>query len=132
MKKTKKRIRLMVLLVLVAATLLTTVAIAGSPGVNFNFAFGNGSSPSKSGTKTDAGEPSGNYSSVRVNGIGGIDYAYLWVTTTYGSACTKDKYIDSTGLYELPYTIAVTNGTLYLRGSSPDVNGGGVYGVWYP
>lgn len=132
MKKTQKRIRLMVLLTLVVAMLFTTVVIAGSPGATFSFTFGNGTPNAQRGTKTDAGDPSGNYASVRVNGYNGIDYAYLWVTTSGGSVCTGDKYVGSTGLYEIPYTVAVTNGTLYLRASSPSVGGGGMSGTWYP
>lgn len=132
MKKTKKRIRVVVLLVLVVATLLTTVAIAGSPGVGFSFVFGSGTPSPQRGTKTDAGQSSGNYASVRVDGFGGVSYAYLWVKTDYGTVCTSRKYVESTGLYELPYTSAVTNGTLYLCASSPFVSGGGMTGTWYP
>lgn len=132
MEKTKKRIRSMVLLTLVVAMLLTTVVIAGSPGSDFSFIFGSGTPSPQRGTKTDAGESSGNYASVRVNGIGGVSYAYLWVQTAYGTVCTGKKYVESTGRYELPYTLAVTNGTLYLCASTPSVSGGGMTGTWYP
>lgn len=133
MKKTRKRVRLMALMALAVVTLLTTVAIAGSPGHAFSFTFdGNGLPSPQSGQKTDAGESTGNYASARVSGIGGVAYAYLWVTTSSGAVCTDDKYVGSTGLYELPYTKAVTNGTLYLRASSPFVSGGGMNGTWYP
>ena len=81
MKKTQKRIRSMILLTLVVAMLLTTVVIAGSPGSVFSFTFGSGTPSPQRGTKTDAGESSGNYASVRVNGIQGISHAYLWITT---------------------------------------------------
>ncbi len=133
MKKTKKRVRSVVLLVLAVVTLLTTVAIAGSPGRIFSFTFdGNGLPAPQSGLKTDAGEPTGNYASIRVSGMVGVSYAYLWVKTAGGTVCTNDKYVDSTGLYELSYTKAVTNGTLYLCASSPFVSGGGMDGTWYP
>lgn len=133
MKKTKKRVRSVALLVLAVVTLLTTVAIAGSPGRVFSFIFdGNGLPAPQSGLKTDAGEPTGNYASIRVSGMGGVSYAYLWVTTAGGTVCTDDQYVESTGLYELSYTKAVTNGTLYLRASSPFVSGGGMNGTWYP
>lgn len=133
MKKTRKRVRLMALMALAVVTLLTTVAIAGSPGRVFSFIFdGNGLPAPQSGLKTDAGEPTGNYASIRVSGMGGVRYAYLWVTTAGGTVCTADQYVESTGLYELSYTKAVTNGTLYLRASSPFVSGGGMNGTWYP
>lgn len=133
MKKTKKRVRSVALLALAVVTLLTTVAIAGSPGRTFSFTFNSNGLPApQSGLKTDAGEATGNYASARVSGIGGVAYAYLWVTTPGGVVCTNDKYVGSAGLYELPYTKAVTNGTLYLRASSPSVSGGGMNGTWYP
>lgn len=133
MKKTRKRVRLMALMALAVVTLLTTVAIAGSPGRRFSFTFdGNGLPSPQSGQKTDAGESTGNYASARVSGIGGISYAHLWVKTPSGMVCTDDQYVDSAGLYELPYTKAVTNGTLYLCASSPSVSGGGMNGTWYP
>lgn len=133
MKKTRKRVRLMALMALAVVTLLTTVAIAGSPGRTFKFTFdSNGLPAPQGGLKTDAGEATGNYASARVSGIGGVAYAYLWVTTPDGTVCTNDKYVGSAGLYELPYTRAVTNGTLYLRASSPSVSGGGMNGTWYP
>ena len=91
--------------------------------------------PPQEGTKSDAGTTSGNHASVRVTGIMGIRYAYLWVGT-YSSASNKGytstKYVDSTGLYELNYTTAVTNGTLYLHATTPNVGGGGMGGTWYP
>ena len=73
--------------------------------------------PPQEGTKSDAGTTSGNHASVRVTGIMGIRYAYLWVGT-YSSASNKGytstKYVDSTGLYELNYTTAVTLSLIHI------------------
>ena len=130
MNKSRKRMR--------SVMLLTTVALAGSAGATFNFSFGASGGearPPQEGTKSDAGTTSGNHASVRVTGIMGIRYAYLWVGT-YSSASNKGytstKYVDSTGLSELNYTTAVTNGTLYLHATTPNVGGGGMGGTWYP
>ena len=118
MDKSRKRMR--------SAMLLTTVALAASGGE---------ARPPQGGTKSDAGTTSGNHASVRVTGIMGIDYAYLWVGTyscRSDEGYTSTKYVDSTGLYELNYTTAVTNGTLYLHAMTPEVGGGGMGGTWYP
>ena len=77
MNKSRKRMR--------SVMLLTTVALAGSAGATFNFSFGASGGearPPQEGTKSDAGTTSGNHASVRVTGIMGIRYAYLWVVLT--------------------------------------------------
>ncbi len=119
-------------LILVVIFVMATTVWAGSNGVKFGWSFGSVPSTQESRAyKSDAGTSSGNHASVYIQGYSGTCKVDTAVYTVNNKRVTGNYRIEGRTSLDMPYTSAVTNGTLILRGVNQYGNGG-MSGVWYP
>lgn len=134
MKLNFKRVLSSLLVLLVLCTMVGLTALAGSPAVSFSFAFSEeGENDYIIGQKTDAGTSSGNYATLGVHNCwvtGGTPYVQV-KNSTGTLAFTAVWGITETGTYNMPYTVAITNGYLRLYGWS-EIGACSISGNWYP
>lgn len=120
-------------LLLVAVILLTATVWAGSAKVYFGWSFNASPSINTSRAyKSDAGSSSGNYASVYVESFYGLnDGVSFEVRSIDGNAVTGSRRVTGVCNFNLIYEESVTNGYLYLHGTS-NIGNGGLSGCWYP
>ena len=134
MRGFQRRIRSTLLLILVLGLLATLALAGGSEGAPFTGSFNySGASFRSQGIKSDQGQSSYSYATVATQTwFMEDDNATLTyvVKTVNGTAVTGSYGVSGTGMINIPYTTNVTNGSLYLHGTSSSA--GAVTGIWYP